>query len=67
MVNIYDQVEKHTPFGSVLFLKGNGDDPVDGRNPAPVEVGSLSHFLQGLEHIPGGDRQISEPSTVSIY
>ena len=24
-------------------------------------------FLQGLEHIPGGDRQISEPSTVSIY
>ena len=23
---------------------------VDGRNPAPVEVGSLSHSLQGLIH-----------------
>ena len=24
---------------------------VDGRNPAPVEVGSLSHYLQGFVHI----------------
>ena len=28
-------------------------DTVDGRNPAPVEVGSLSHYLQCL-YIPGG-------------
>ena len=27
---------------------------VDGRNPAPVEVGSLSHYLQGFNNIPGG-------------
>ena len=27
---------------------------VDGRNPAPVEVGSLSHSLQGFKYIPGG-------------
>ena len=27
-------------------------------------IGSLSHDLQGL-YIPGGDRRISEPSTVS--
>ena len=25
-------------------------DTVDGRNPAPVEVGSLSHYLQGFIH-----------------
>ena len=37
---------------------------VDGRNLAPVEVGSLSHYLQGFSTIPGGDRRISEPSTV---
>ena len=30
----------------------------------PVEVGSLSRFLQGFYYIPGGDRRISEPSTV---
>ena len=23
---------------------------VDGRNPAPVEVGTLSHYLQGFIH-----------------
>ena len=27
---------------------------VDGRNRAPVEVGRLSHYLQGLGYIPGG-------------
>ena len=27
---------------------------VDGWNPAPVEVGSLSHYLQGFSTIPGG-------------
>ena len=25
-------------------------DTVDGKNPAPVEVGSLSHYLQGFIH-----------------
>ena len=37
------------------------------RNPArkPVEDASLSHYLQGFSTIPGGDRRISEPSTVS--
>ena len=33
--------------------------------PAPVEVGSLSQlFTLGFSTIPGGDRRISEPSTV---
>jgi len=35
----------------------NGGFPiatVDGQNPAPVEVGSLSHDLQGSSTIPGG-------------
>ena len=27
---------------------------VDGRHPAPVEVGSSSHYLQGFSTIPGG-------------
>ena len=38
------------------------------RNPAekPVEVGSLSHYLQGFMTIRGGDRRISEPSTVFL-
>ena len=26
-------------------------DTVDGENPAPVEVGSLSHYLQGFSTI----------------
>ena len=30
---------------------------------SPVEVGSLSHYLRRVLYIPGGDRQISEPST----
>ena len=30
---------------------------VDGRNPAPVEVGSLFQDLQ-VFYIPGGDRRI---------
>ena len=36
---------------------------VDGRNPANQLIGSLSHCSHS--HIPGGDRQISEASTVS--
>ena len=31
---------------------------------SPVEVGSFSHYLQGFSTIPGGDRGISEPSTL---
>ena len=39
------------------------DDTVDGRNPAPVEVGSLSHYLRVFLH-PRWLFGISEPSTV---
>ena len=38
---------------------------MDGRNPAPVEVGSLSHYVQGFIH-PRWLFGISEPSTVSV-
>ena len=31
---------------------------------SPVEVGSLSHYLRRVLYISGGDRRISEPSTV---
>ena len=34
---------------SDLFVVQQGNT-VDGRNPAPVEVGSLSHYLQGFIH-----------------
>ena len=37
---------------------------VDGRNPAPVEVGSLSHYLQGFYTSKLWLFGISEPSTV---
>ena len=33
----------------------------DGINPAPVEVGSLSHHLQGFIHPRWFSRRISEP------
>ena len=39
------------------FRKDPPLDPGDvdaGRNPAPVEVGSLSHYLQGFSTIPSG-------------
>ena len=32
-----------------------------------VEVASLSHYLRRDLYIPGGDRQISEPSTVWLF
>ena len=38
---------------------------VDGRNPAPVEVGGISHFLQGFSTIPGGCSGFL-PSKVSL-
>ena len=39
-------------------------DPVDGRNPAPVEVGSLSYFSYRVLFIPDGCMGFL-PSTVS--
>ena len=33
-----------------LFSLAVSTQPVDGKNPAPVEVGSLSHDLQGFVH-----------------
>ena len=30
------------------------ENTVDGRNPAPVEVGSLSNYLRAVLYIPGG-------------
>ena len=38
----------------LILLSGRTCTTVDGRNPAPLEVGSLSHYLQGFIHIPGG-------------
>ena len=34
-------------------------DTVDGRNPAPVEFGSSSHYLPAFVHPKGGKRRIS--------
>ena len=45
-------------------LRKQKQPTVDGRNTAPVEVGSLSHYLQGFRH-PVWLFGISEPSTVS--
>ena len=41
-------------------------DTVDGKNSAPVE-GTVVYptILKGFSTIPGGDRRISEPSTVA--
>ena len=40
------------PLVLVVYIGGEKlpSDTVDGRNPAPVEVGSLSHHLQGFIH-----------------
>ena len=56
-------VEKFRLF---LVLDPNQHPTVDGSEirRSPVEGGSLSHYLQGFSTIPGGDRRISEPSTV---
>ena len=43
-----------------------GPHTVDGRNPAPVEVGSLSHYLQWFYASQVVSR-ISEPSTVPPF
>jgi len=41
--------------------KGGTVVTVDGRNPAPVEVGSFSHYLQGFIH---SRFQVVQESTV---
>ena len=50
--------------GQCRQLLGLEKQPVDGKNPTPVEVGSLSHYLQGLVHPGWFSRRISEPSPV---
>ena len=40
-------------------------DSLDGKNPAPVEAGSLSNYLQCFIH-PRWFSRISEPSTVLL-
>ena len=32
------------------WIFGIGPDTFDGRNPAPVEVGSLSHYVRSFKH-----------------
>ena len=66
MQNHVDAALDEVPSASAPAAKsGNSQcdtgDTVDGRNPAPVEVGSLSHYLQDFIH-PRWCR-ISEPST----
>ena len=46
-----------------IWVRWGESDTIDGRNPAPVEVGSLSHYLQGL-CIPGDAGFL--PSTVEV-
>ena len=63
----------HFPF---LFVKEDPEqiisehlDTVDGRYPAPVEVGSLSLYLQGFCYIPGGflARFLATINSITIY
>ena len=49
-------LKKHTI--QTVFTSGG---TVDGRNPAPVEVNSLSHYLRRVLYIPDGARFL--PST----
>ena len=56
MVNQHSWLENAPGLKMQFPIEKWGDIPlpaaVDGRNPAPVEVGSLSHYLRGL-YIPG--------------
>ena len=45
-----DQLVSKFPRHREGWRWGIGRDNFDGRNPAPVEVGSLSHYLQGFIH-----------------
>ena len=53
----------NTPGWQVMGQRWNLGVTVGGRNPEPVEVGSLSHSLQGFWH-PRWLFGISEPSTI---
>ena len=43
-----------------------GEHTVDGRNPAPVEVDSLSHYLQRVLYISGGCLGFLNHQTVCV-
>ena len=49
----YPPGNEHIPSQPMIFLPRRWDI-VNGRNPAPVEVGRLSHYLQGSIYIPAG-------------
>ena len=34
----------------IIIILDDSGDTVDGTNPAPVQVGSLSHYSQGFIH-----------------
>ena len=57
-------------FHSAIFVQAPNtqrlNTSVDGRNPAPVEVGSLSHYSQGFYTSEVVGNGISEPSTVLV-
>ena len=53
-INLYAALSESI---SIKFLGAtliHDTSTVDERNPAPVEVGRLSHYLQGFTTIPGG-------------
>ena len=46
---------KQNHWVGIVAMIVSSDTTVDGRNPAPVEVGSLSHYIVGLvAYIPCG-------------
>ena len=49
------------------WFKENTFDIVDGRNPAPVGVGSLSHYLRRVFKIPGGTGFLPISHDAQIY
>ena len=60
-----EKAQAITGRGSSLGGTSELTGPVDGRNPAPVELGSLSQYLYNffrVSYIPGGARCL--PTTV---
>ena len=53
----------------VKYIGSSQSTTVDGSEilRSPVEVGSLSHYLQGFTKIPGGCLGFLTPSTVSTF
>ena len=49
-VKFHDNLNSSNPNRKNTHKTKNENYTVDGRNPAPVEVGSLSHYLQGFIH-----------------